>query len=55
VGRLGNVGLLPNILGMMGNVEGTRGEVRNVDETINNDWKVGRECQGNNKYTMKMH
>jgi hypothetical protein len=42
VARLGSVGLLPNILGMMENVEGTRGEVRNVDGTISNDWKVGR-------------
>jgi hypothetical protein len=55
VARLGNVGLLPNILGMMENVEGTRGEVRNVDGTINNDWKVGRGGQGNNKDIVKWH
>jgi hypothetical protein len=57
VARLGNVGLglLPNILGMMENVEGIRGEVRNVDGTINNEWKVGKGCQGNNKDIMKRH
>jgi hypothetical protein len=37
VARLDNVGLLPNILRIMGNVEGTKGEVRNVDGTINSD------------------
>jgi hypothetical protein len=54
VARFGD-GLLSNILGMMGNVEGTRGEVGNVDVTINNDWKVGRGAKRNNKDIVKRH